>query len=39
MIVSTVTSAFLPRDRHIRRYRYWPSHKQHPVLEMPCAGH
>ena len=32
--IHTVTAAFLPRDMHQRRYRYWPSpRQQRPFLE------
>ena len=34
-ITHTVTNAFMPRDIHQRRYRYWPSPRQLPVLEKP----
>jgi hypothetical protein len=33
MTTYTVTPAFLPKDIHPRRYRYWPSQRQVPSLE------
>jgi len=33
MTVYSITSAFLPKDIHPRRYRYWPSPRQLPSLE------
>jgi hypothetical protein len=34
-IAYTITSAFLPIDCHQRRYHYWPSPRQKPILEVP----
>jgi hypothetical protein len=33
MTTYAITSAFLPKDIHPRRYRYWPSPRQLPILE------
>ena len=34
-VTYSITSAFLPKDIHPRRYRYWPSPRQLPSLERP----
>ncbi len=33
--IHTITAAFLPRDMHPRRYRYFPLPRQYPSLERP----
>jgi hypothetical protein len=33
MTIYSITSAFLPKDIHPRRYRYWPAQRQMPSLE------
>jgi hypothetical protein len=38
MTTYALTSAFLPREIYQRRYRYWPSPRQYPILEQ-SRGH
>ncbi len=35
-IAYTLTSAFLPINCHQRRYHYWLSPRQKPILEVPA---